>query len=305
MENLSFSANTKAELAKSKPTGCCRTALCYGLLLFGRSFCKTDISIKTDTRSVADTYSSLLKLCFGAHTVTEKSGEKRISYVVSVPGEADRNKIVNFYDSGEADWILNPKYVKRNCCRWSFIRGAFLACGSINDPEKGYHLEFAVKDPTLSFAFAAFFELCGHKPKRSSRQNVTALYFNNSTDIEDILANIGAENKSLEIMEIKVVRDMRNRLNRKNNFETSNIDKTVSAAVIQNEAVSILEKTGKIKLLPEELIKAAMLRKENPDASLNVLCKLCGENISRSGMNHRLQRIIEAAEDAKRELKTK
>lgn len=302
MAHPSFSLNLKSELCKHKPTGCCRIAECYGLLLFSRSFCKADISFRTKSRDTADIYSSLIKLCFGVHTVMTEN-ENGTSFTVTVAGEADRNKIVNYYDSGEADWIMNPKFLKRTCCRWAFLRGAFLACGSMNDPEKGYHLEFAVKDPTLAFAFSAFLELFGHKPKHSTRKNVTAVYYSDNNSIEEILGGMGASQFTLEFIEVTVVKDMRNALNRKNNFETSNIGKTVSAAVKQNEAISFLEENRLLQMLPDELYEVAVARRDNPDASLSALCEIIGGGISRSGINHRLQRIIEVAEEAKSKIK--
>ncbi len=302
MAEPSFSLKLKSELCKSKPTGCCRIAECYGLLLFSRSFCKSDISMNTKSRETADIYASLLKLCFGAHTVITEN-EKGTSFTVTVTGEADRNRIVNYYDSGEADWIMNPKFLKRTCCRWAFIRGAFLACGSMNDPEKGYHIEFAVKDPTLAFAFSAFLELFGHKPRYSTRKNVTAVYYGDSTSIEEIIGGMGATQFALQLMEVKVIRDMRNKLNRKNNFETSNIDKTVGAAVKQNEAIKFLEDNNLLGMLPPELYDVAIARRDNPDASLSGLCDIVGGGISRSGLNHRLQRIIIAADDARSKIK--
>lgn len=299
MEKLSFSAKLKTDLSKVKPTGCCRVAECYGLLLFGRSFCSYEISLRTAVKEVAEHYASLVKLCFDVHTIVAESGDARKSYLVSVPGEADRARIINYYDSGEQDWIMNPKFLKRNCCRWAFIKGAFLSCGSINDPEKSYHLEFAVKDPTLGFAFAAFLELCGHKPKHSQRASVTALYYNSSETVEELLGGMGALRESLEVMELKVVKSMRNRLNRRNNFETANISKTVNAAVEQTKAIEFLISENLIGMLPEELFAVASLRKEHPDASLARLCQLSGDSISRSGMNHRLQRIVDFANEEK------
>ena len=300
MPKVSFSSQLKTELCKIKPTGCCRLAETYGLLLFGRSFCKEDISIRTANADTAEMYSSLLKVCFSVHTVTEvKNGW----HTVSVPGEGDRERVINHFTGGESDWIFNPKHVKRTCCRQAFIRGAFLSSGSMNDPENSYHLEFAVKDPTLSFAFAAFLELCGYKPKTSTRKSVTALYYNNSTVLEDLLGTMGAMNVTLELMETKIVKDMRNKLNRVTNFETSNITKTVNAAVAQNEAIKFLENNNFLGLLPEELFEVAMLRKNNPDASLSDLCSLCNGAISRSGMNHRLKKIIDIAEDKRKDVK--
>ena len=296
MGKKSFSVTLKNELAKIKPTGCCRMAECYGLLLFSRSFCENDISIRTKSAATAEKYKSLLSLCFSAHTVTEQIED---GYIVSVSGDANRKRIVNFYSSGESDWIFNPKFVKKSCCRWAFIRGAFLACGSINNPEKYYHLEFAVRDSILSFAFSAFLELCGYKPKTSVRTSVTALYYNSSTVVEEILGLMGATQLSLELMEIKIMKDMRNRLNRQNNFETANIGKTVNAAVEQNDAIKFLTQNNLLEMLPEELYEVAVLRKNNPDASLSRLCQLSKNTISRSGINHRLQRIVAFAEDTR------
>ncbi len=290
MNNASYCQGLKAELCRQKPTGCCRTAECYGLLLFGRSFNRQSIGICTKSRDTAELYASLLKMCFGVHALNSGT-------TVDVPGEADRSRIVNFYEAKESDWILNPNFVKRTCCRRAFIRGAFLACGSVNDPKVSYHLEFAVKDPTLAFAFSAFLELCGHKPRRSQRSGVTALYYNDSSVIEELLGNIGAEGYSLELMEVKVVKDMRNKLNRQNNFDTANISKTVDAALAQTDAIKHLENTGRLYLLPPELIEAADLRRQNPEASLTELCRLSGGKISRSGMNHRLKKIIDAARE--------
>lgn len=300
MPKVSFSSKLKTDLCKIKPTGCCRLAETYGLLLFGRSFCKEDISIRTANADTAEMYSSLLKVCFSVHTVTEVTNGW---HIVTVPGEGDRERVVNHFTGGESDWIFNPKHVKRTCCRQAFIRGAFLSSGSMNDPEKSYHLEFAVKDPTLSFAFAAFLELCGYRPKTSTRKSVTALYYNNSTVIEEMLGTMGAMGVTLELMETKIVKDMRNKLNRQNNFETSNISKTVNAAVAQNEAINFLETNNLLGLLPEELYEVAILRKNNPDASLSDLCALCNGAISRSGMNHRLKKIIDIAEDKKKDVK--
>ena len=114
---------------------------------------------------------------------------------------------------------------------------------------------------------------------------------------------MGAMGVTLELMETKIVKDMRNKLNRQNNFETSNISKTVNAAVAQNEAIKFLENNNFLGLLPEELFEVAMLRKNNPDASLSDLCSLCNGAISRSGMNHRLKKIIDIAEDKRKDVK--
>ena len=123
------------------------------------------------------------------------------------------------------------------------------------------------------------------------------VYTKNSTTIEELLTYIGAGNETLNLIGVKVYKSIRNRTNRQNNFETSNILKTANAAFLQTEAINKLKTAGRLEALPEELLEAAELRLNNPDMSLSSLCKLSKTRLTRSGLNHRLQKLIEMAED--------
>ena len=132
-------------------------------------------------------------------------------------------------------------------------------------------------------------------PKMAERDGVYYVYYKHSEAVEDMLTLVGAANAALEVMEIKVEKDMRNKLNRVNNFENANLAKTVNAAVDQTEAIKKIIAAGKLDSLSEALRETAILRKENPDSSLSQLCKISG--CSRSGLNHRLKRLIEIANE--------
>ena len=125
------------------------------------------------------------------------------------------------------------------------------------------------------------------------------VYTKNSNTMEDLLTFLGAGGETLNLIGIKVYKSVRNKVNRKNNIETSNIMKTANAAFVQNNAIAKIKESGKLELLPEELYEAAMLRLQNPDLSLSALCKLSKTPITRSGLNHRIQKLIEIANDIK------
>lgn len=179
----------------------------------------------------------------------------------------------------------------------SLIAGAFLACGTITNPTKDYHLEFVVHDVKLAQELMNILRRCGFKPKSVKRNNVDVVYFKDSESIEDLLVVMGASNSSLEIMGAKILKDVRNNVNRKVNFETANFEKTVYAATEQIIAIRKIEKEKGLIFLPEELRNLAKLRLENPDYSLRQLGEESEPKISRSGVNHRLSKIMKIAEE--------
>ena len=144
-----------------------------------------------------------------------------------------------------------------------------------------------------------FLEELELNPKYIVRKGNHVIYFKDSENIEDILAIIGAQDASLYVMGIKIMKDMKNKVNRKLNFEMSNIGKTVDAANLQVEAIKYIESKSGIESLPENLQKLAYLRLEYEEASLSELCKMLDEPLSRSGVNHRLNRIVKIADSLK------
>lgn len=288
---MSFSSDVKAELCRIKGTrSCCLLAECAGMLLFARHLSEEKISFYTEYDYVAEHLCYLLKKRFkitAEHTVTDKGVNK-----VTVPDASDRAAIIARMKTGDrpCDSLL-----KNDCCVSAFLRGAFLSCGIVTDPNKGYRLEFVC--PSHIMAQYLFALLVGmiDGAKMAERDGQYCVYYKYSTAIEDFLTVAGAVNSSLSLMEIKVVKDMRNKLNRVNNFENANLKKTVNAAVDQLNAIKKLADSGVLDTLPDPLRETAALRADNPDASLKSLCELSG--MSRSGLNHRLQRLVELANE--------
>lgn len=296
---MSFCSELKNELCKIKPSLCCQVAECYGLMLFAKSFSYKDISLLTENKNISDRYVKFLKQNFAVFPAIKKSGKTVIRYETSV-GSDDCPRIMEAFGYGQKDLLhINHDVFKRDCCFASFIRGAFLVCGQMSDPFKNYHAEFVIKDFTKALEFYTLLCERGLSPKRSFRSNTTVIYFNQSETIEELLTLMGAQKKVLEFIEIEVTKTIRNKENRKNNLELSNIGKQVDASISQRKAIDFLEKKGKLQTLPPELFNVAMLRKENPEASLASLCKLSSEAITRSGLNHRLKKIIDIAQKLK------
>ena len=180
----------------------------------------------------------------------------------------------------------------------AFLRGAFLCCGSIVNPENEYHLEFCIADEKLKDLFIKSLYTAKHlefEPKVVVRRNSYVVYSKSAEKITDFLVLIGAKNCAMEFMQVKMIKEVRNNINRTTNFETANIAKTTNSATLQIEAIKKIKKAKKFEELSDSLKEVAALRLENPYSSLEDLAQKCGQKISRSGINHRLQKIIETS----------
>lgn len=180
-----------------------------------------------------------------------------------------------------------------------FLRGAFLACGVVSDPNKEYHLEFSVGSAEKSEALRRLITESGMNIKSSTRKGKSLLYTKDSESISDILTFMGAMISSMEIMNAKIYKDLRNNVNRKVNCESANIEKTVSASRKQLEDIEYIEKKVGLGILAEELRPLAEIRRDNIDLSLSEIGKMLG--ISRSGVYHRIKRISETADRLRNE----
>ena len=266
---MSFSSQVKAELAAVENTPCCMHAQTYGLLLFSRAFSFVEMSMQTDTEQIARMYREGIQREAGAFG----------------------------HEKGELALRLNRANLAGDCCMVALLRGAFLACGTLTDPEKDYHLEFVVPYRYISRDLAKLLHEWNLAPKQLERKGSHVVYCKDSERIEEILTLMGAQNAALELMGIKMYKDMRNNINRKINFETANISRTANAAAEQVYAIeTILEHAG-LESLPEELKEIALLRLENPEMSLRELGEALSEPISRSGVNHRLRRLVSIAQE--------
>lgn len=296
---MSFSHEVKIELSKiTEVEECCVLAQAYAMALFGRSFSVYEISLQSDYSEVAQCYCDFIERACGVTpklTVSE-AGKK----LISVDDRADRKKIFEAFSQPESGAMrINRANIFDDCCASAFVRGAFLVCGTVTAPDKDYHLEFAVPYLNVCKDLMKLLEEYDFRPKMVVRKGVRVIYFKDSESIEDMLTFMGAANSSLEIMGVKMYKDMRNNINRKTNFETANITRTVDAAMQQVEAIRKIERYRGLDSLPEQLRKVALIRRDNPEMSLREIGEVIDEPISRSGINHRLRRIVEIAQEIK------
>lgn len=299
---MSFSLSVKDELSKIEDMQpCCRHAMAYGMLLFGREFRRDAISIMTEHEPVAKKYASLLKSETGINA--DYSVSKAGKYTVSVKAEEDIEKVLTcFSTSGTESFsrinrgnLLNESGNDNellNCCDAAFLRGAFLSCGTLSDPNKGYHLEFVVPFRTLSFDLMKLLSEYDLNAKHMVRRYTNVIYIKESESIEDLLNIMGAHNSAFEIMNIKIYKDFRNVSNRRANFDSANIARTAMAAYAQIEEIQKLIDSGKLFELDDELQKFAKARVDNPDASLREFGEMFSPPLSRSAVSHRIKRLL-------------
>ena len=293
---MSFSSDVKTELAELREERvCCRTAEAYGMAEFGHAFSSFGVSLQTENETVARLYAGLLGESGQASLViTEGKG----LCTAAAAGQDDRLRILSRFGHAPTDVGVRLNRANLECdqCPAAFVRGAFLSCGTVTNPEADYHLEFSVPYLNLSRDLTTLLGELGLSAKQARRGGSYVVYFKESESIEDCLTLMGATAAALELMSVKMIKDIRNKANRVTNCESANIDKTVAAAAKQNEAVRKIERTVGLEALPEELQELARLRLENPDLSLRELGEALDRPLTRSGVNHRLRRILEFAE---------
>ena len=293
---MSYCSLVKDELINIRLSGCCKSSYIYGFMLFGRSFSVKRIALQTGHENVAKAYSEIIKHTYKADVEIKCGGNARPTYIAEVKSESDRLKILAMIDFGISETVIDKTLFVKECCVQSFIRGAFLACGNINDPEKEYRAEFTVKNETLANDLHGLLNEYGINLKRTSRGKNTVLYTKDSSVIEDLLTFMGDTARTLDFMDTKIMKSVKNNINRARNCDNANISRTVEASIKQRTAIEFLEKTDRLYSLPGELLEIALLRKNNPEATLKELCKISKTPITISGLNHRFKRIIEIYE---------
>lgn len=297
---MSFCNKVKKELLNIRPSGCCKSSYVYGFMLFGRSFSIKRISLQTGSEEVANGYADAVYSEYKVNPQITRGGSVRPTYKAEVVSEADRLKILASMDFGISESAVNTELFIRDCCASAFVRGAFLACGNINNPEKEYRAEFNIKTENLADEFLRILSSSGIIMKKSVRKNGVQLYSKDSAVIEDLLTLMGAGKVALDIMDTKIMKSVKNNINRARNCDNANISKTVEASIKQRIAIEYLEKADRLYSLPHELLDAALLRKNNPEATLKELCKISPDSLTVSGLNHRLSRIISIYEEIKK-----
>lgn len=242
---------------------------------------------------IAEKYSVLLaEICRVEAAVVPSPGRR--SFTVSVTDGSDCAKILKTF-AHQGAGSLRVNYANFDCenCQNAFIAGAFLSCGTVSSPKSDYHLEFTVPYQNLAASFVTMLEEKELKPGLTNRKGYHILYFKGSEAIEDCLYLMGASGAMFEMMNVKIVKDIRNSANRKANCETANIERMVQAVRVQLDAIEKIRRLRGLEYLSEDLHAMAILREENPDSSLSELAEMSA--LSRSGVNHRLRRIVDIA----------
>ena len=193
---------------------------------------------------------------------------------------------------------INLPVVEEECCKTAFLRGAFLSGGSVTDPTKAYHLEFATNHRSVAReAYTFIHEVLGFYPKNAQRGGGQVLYLKNSELISDSLTFLGAPISAMGIMEARLEKELNNKVNRRCNCDEANTSKVVEAAQEQLSAIRILQKKGVAEKLPPKLLQALVAREEHPEASLTELAAMMQPPISKPAMNHRLQKLVQMSKE--------
>lgn len=295
---MSFSAQVKEELIKNEyENTCCQRALLYGMCLFGKSFSAQSVALQSENKGTAELFADLLLRLFNIKTNFRVTPKGR-NYTVSTVNPADAAKLFKSFGHEAGTLKINHSNFDCEVCRNAFVAGAFLACGTVSDPNKDYHLEFTVPFLNLAKSLLTLLDELELNPKYSKRKDgYHIVYFKESEAIEGCMYIMGASDATFELMNIKIVKDFRNKANRQANCETANINKMVNAVAQQTLAIEkIWNKKGR-EFLPENLQAVAQLRYDNPDLSLSELAVMCNPPLSRSGINHRLKRIIDISKE--------
>lgn len=299
---VTFSGNAKAEICRSIPQKkCCALAESFGVLLFCNSFSANGIRIITECAEFAQMLPRLFRKAFGID-FDQLPDEMPTGKMIFQITKADKiSRVMNqfgFEPSGTISMHINLATVEDDCCKASFLRGAFLAGGSVTDPEKGYHLELATTHKSVAReGFVLIQESLTFSPKSARRAGGEVLYFKSSEQISDFLTFLGAPIAAMGIMEARLEKELNNKVNRRCNCDEANTSKVVEAAQEQLSAIRKLRERGQIESLPPKLYQAAVSREQNPELSLAQLAELMEPPITKPAMSHRLKKLVEMAKE--------
>ena len=298
---MSFSGNVKAEICRSFPAKkCCALAACFGILLFGNSFSYDGIRIITESREFGQNLPKLFKKAFDLEFDSFPSLESPGKLVFQIDDPDKIHAIMSDYgfDRSTVSLHVNLPIVEEDCCKGAFLRGAFLAGGSVTDPEKGYHLELTTTHQSVAReTFLLMEEALGFRPKSAPRGGAQVLYIKQSDMICDCLTYLGAPVSAMGILDAKLEKELNNKVNRRCNCDDANLSKVVEAAQEQLSAIRLLRERGILESLPQKLQSAALARAENPEASLTELAAMMEPPISKPAMNNRMKKLLLTAKE--------
>lgn len=306
---MSFASEIKKELINIEADKCCYQAELAAIIRMNAelSIGKHSLTLDVQTENVAiarriyilikETYNYKIEILVRKNMRLKKNN----IYIVRLK-EKVTELLSNLYLKTEEEYItqkIHPKSIELNCCKRAYLRGAFLARGSINNPEtSSYHLEIFNFDETHSQELLELVNYFGLNAREIKRRNGYIVYLKEAEKITELLNIIGAHNALFKFEDVRIVRDMRNSVNRLVNCETANMNKTISASVKQVENIKFIKEQLGLDSLPDRLKELAETRLEHPEVSLKEIGELVpGATLSKSGVNHRFKRIEKLADE--------
>jgi len=301
---VSFSAAAKTEVCRIVPQKqCCALAECFGILLFCNSFHSDGIKIITESREFAYLLPRLFKKAFDVTFDSFPSMESPGKLIFQILSSEKIDLIMDSYGFSMDNTVslhVNLPVVEDDCCKAAFLRGAFLAGGSVTDPSKGYHMEITTTHQSVARETDTLIrEVMSFPPKAAMRGGGQVLYIKQSDMISDFLTYLGAPVAAMGIMEARLEKELNNKVNRRCNCDDANLSKVVEAAQEQLAAIRILKVCGQLEHLPAKLQQAAKAREENPEATLTELASMMEPAITKPAMNNRMKKLVQLAKEAK------
>ncbi len=312
-QELTFSGKVKEELSRQwNEQKHCQIAeiaaiisMCGKVTIDSRD--RYAVKVRTENISVARKCFTLLEKTFNIEAeslVTINKSKGNTTYTVVIKQHRDAIRLLQAARLVDGDGEILEEFstsrnliVHKSCCKRAFLRGAFLASGSMSHPEKSYHIEMVCASKAKAEQIQKLINSFGLDAKVILRKNSYVVYLKEGSQIVDLLNIMEAPIALMEMENVRILKEMRNSVNRKVNCETANINKTVSAAAKQAEDIRLIQKQMGINKLPEGLQEIAELRLTYPDASLKELGEMLTEPLGKSGVNHRLRKLSELAED--------
>lgn len=297
----SFAFKAKNEMCRVQLSRqCCARAEAYGVLLYCNTFTPSEVRIITENPEFAARLPKLFHKAFSLRFDQTPEGDGRGKLIFRITDREKLARVINTlgYDPQQIMALhVNFGLLEEDCCRTAFLRGAFLAGGSVTDPEKRYHMELATSHQQASREVSTLLEEMGFLPRSVQRGADALIYFKQSEHIEDLLTKIGAPAAAMDIMTAKVDKEIRNGANRAMNCDMANVNKTLDAAQEQTAAIAKLRDSARWERLPEKLQQTAQLRLDYPEDSLAQLAERCEPPVTKSCINHRLRKLMEEADE--------
>lgn len=295
---MSFADTVRAELTVQNPKKpCCRRSLALGILINATTDAQKTATVRFKSEETAELCADVILRQYGKRPQAAAFGACGKRYWELSFFAPSFQKQRTRLEAGDEELLKALADAPCESCRSAFLRGLFLACGTVNDPHKNFHLELILTSPRAAEFASLVLTAFGYPPRRITRAHGVGLYYKDGGAVEELLTMMGAQATVFEVINSRIEREIRNNENRATNCVAKNIEKTISAAARQMDAINFLMEKGRLDRLPEQVRVTALLRYRNPDATLDELALLHDPPISKSGLNHRLQRILQEAAD--------